>query len=546
MEKYLISKQKNSRALLLQAPKAPQDIGRYVKFEQYWVMRGSVPARSQPHYIITPFIKKNLLNLVRATSTRRFPVLLQGPTSSGKTSMVEYLATISGNKFVRINNHEHTDLQEYLGTYVSGLDGQLQYQEGILVQALREGFWIVLDELNLAPTDVLEALNRLLDDNRELFIPETQQVVRPHPNFMLFATQNPPGVYGGRKVLSRAFRNRFLELHFDDIPEDELEVILRERSQIAPSFCTKIVAVYKRLSVHRQHSRLYEQKNSFATLRDLFRWAFREADDRQQLAVNGYFLLAERVRDDEERQVVKQTIEEVLRTKIDDDAIYAMDSLPPHLETSAHGVVWTKSMRRLYILVSQALKSREPVLLVGETGSGKTTICQVVAAAMRLQLHVVNAHQNLETGDLVGSQRPIRSRHLIEARIHEQLSGLLSEYHHSKDFGDNSLDALLRLYQDCPKPVLESLPLQARQSLEQSLLQLNSLFEWVDGSLVSAMKAGHHFLLDEISLADDSVLERLNSALEPGRKLYLAEKGVDHALVIAADGFQFLATMNPG
>ena len=56
--------------------------------------------------------------------------------------------------------------------------------------------WIVLDELNLAPSEVLEALNRLLDDNRELFVPETQEVVRPHPGFMIFGTQNPPGVYG--------------------------------------------------------------------------------------------------------------------------------------------------------------------------------------------------------------------------------------------------------------------------------------------------------------------------------------------------------------
>ena len=74
-----------------------------------------------------------------------------------------------------------------------------------------------MDELNLAPSDVLEALNRLLDDNRELFIPETQDIVRPHPSFMLFATQNPPGLYGGRKQLSRAFRSRFLELHFDNV-----------------------------------------------------------------------------------------------------------------------------------------------------------------------------------------------------------------------------------------------------------------------------------------------------------------------------------------
>lgn len=48
-------------------------------------------------------------------------------------------------------------------------------------QAVRHGHWIVLDELNLAPSDVLEALNRLLDDNRELYVPELQQTVRISP-----------------------------------------------------------------------------------------------------------------------------------------------------------------------------------------------------------------------------------------------------------------------------------------------------------------------------------------------------------------------------
>ncbi|KAL8802644.1 MAG: hypothetical protein Q9182_003660 [Xanthomendoza sp. 2 TL-2023] len=548
MENHLLNNQKNSRAFLLRAPKPPSDAENFVQFKQYWIKRGSLEVKDQPRYIITPFIEKNLLNLVRATSTRRFPVLLQGPTSSGKTSMVEYLAAISGNRFVRINNHEYTDLQEYLGTYISGPSGELQYQEGILVQALREGFWIVLDELNLAPIDVLEALNRLLDDNRELFLPETQQIVRPHQNFMLFATQNPPGIYGGRKVLSRAFRNRFLELHFDDIPEDELEIILRERSQIAPSFCAKIVAVYKKLSLYRQHSRLFEQKNSFATLRDLFRWAFRDADDREQLAVNGYYLLAERVRGDEERQVVKRTIEEVMNTKIDDDAVYSTNKLHSQIRlfAAAHGVVWTKSMRRLCILVTEALKFHEPVLLVGETGSGKTTVCQVLAAAMQKQLHIINAHQNMETGDLIGSQRPIRSRPAIESRLREQLHEILSEHLSLSDLKDDSLQTLLRLYRDLPKRLLAEMSLERRQKLDQSLSQLNALFEWVDGSLVRAMKAGHHFLLDEISLADDSVLERMNSVLEPSRNLFLAEKGIGDALVTAAEGFHFLATMNPG
>jgi len=42
----------------------------------------------------------------------------------------------------------------------------LVYILGVLVDAMRKGYWVILDELNLAPTDVLEALNRLLDDNR--------------------------------------------------------------------------------------------------------------------------------------------------------------------------------------------------------------------------------------------------------------------------------------------------------------------------------------------------------------------------------------------
>ena len=68
-------------------------------------------------------------------------------------------------------NHEHTDLAEYMGSYVSDDKGRLTFQEGVLVQAVRAGHWLVLDELNLAPSEVLEALNRLLDDNRELLIP---------------------------------------------------------------------------------------------------------------------------------------------------------------------------------------------------------------------------------------------------------------------------------------------------------------------------------------------------------------------------------------
>ncbi|KAH1602103.1 hypothetical protein KXX34_002192 [Aspergillus fumigatus] len=545
LERYVFGNAKNARALLGQTPRPPNDGNAYVQFKHYWMRQGSMIPEAQPHYIITPFIEKNLKNLVRASSTRRFPVLLQGPTSAGKTSMIEYLAKVSGNKFVRINNHEHTDLQEYLGSYVSGDDGTLRYQEGVLVEALRNGYWIVLDELNLAPSDVLEALNRLLDDNRELFIPETQEVVHPHPNFMLFATQNPAGLYGGRKVLSRAFRNRFLELHFDDIPESELEFILKERSQIAPSFCTRIVSVYRKLSLLRQANRLFEQKNSFATLRDLFRWALRRADDREQLAVNGFMLLAERVRNPQERAAVKAVIEEVMKVPIDEDTIYSaaeLEKRAPNLKELAPGIVWTKAMRRLFVLVSVALENNEPVLLVGETGCGKTQLCQAVAEICRKQLFIVNAHVNLETGDLIGAQRPVRNRAAIETQLLNDLRTVVN----TGDAEPRSLDELRSTFSAMTVEQLEACDSEIVQRIQKNIARLNALFEWSDGSLITAMKTGQFFLLDEISLADDSVLERLNSVLEPHRSILLAEKGPIDSMVVAHEGFQFLSTMNPG
>ncbi|KAJ2471187.1 AAA ATPase midasin, partial [Coemansia sp. RSA 2131] len=195
--------------LLRRAPAARGD--GTVLVQGFWLPQaatGDDAADEGSAYVVTRSVEAKLRALARAVMCGRYPVLIQGPTSAGKTSMVQHLARATGHEFVRINNHEHTDLQEYLGAYTS-VDGRLVFEEGLLVRALRHGHWLVLDELNLAPSDVLEALNRLLDDNRELVIPETQEVVRPHPHFMLFATQNPAGLYGGRKALSRAFRNRF-------------------------------------------------------------------------------------------------------------------------------------------------------------------------------------------------------------------------------------------------------------------------------------------------------------------------------------------------
>ncbi|KAJ3786228.1 hypothetical protein GGU10DRAFT_427553, partial [Lentinula aff. detonsa] len=454
-QKYLLAGVKNIRSALAKEPSLPGAQDDFLKL-------GPLPPDSADDYILTPSVEKKLIDLARIILTRRFPVLIEGPTSSGKTSSIEYLAKRTGHRFI-----------QYIGSYVPHpVTGKLVFTDGLLVRALRNGDWIVLDELNLAPTDVLEALNRLLDDNRELIIPETGEIVRPHPHFVLFATQNPSGLYAGRKVLS---------LHFEDVPEAEC--------MIAPSYGKKIVAVFRELQKRRH-------KQGFATLRDLFRWAGRDAVGYQELAENGYMLLAERTRRDEDRVVVKEVIESVMGSR-EKELVEFLGCDP------------SDSSLRLFGL---------PVLLVGETGSGKTSVCQVYADITSRRLHGVNY--------LIGGLRPLEALQKLDI-------GTL----------ETQLDVLLK------STTLPSVTRDVLEELRSKIIKSKAIFEWHDGPLIEAMNHGDVFLLDEISLADDSVLERLNSVLEPSRTVVLAEKANndhDHPFIVAQDSFKLVATMNPG
>ncbi|XP_029127909.1 midasin [Cajanus cajan] len=532
------------------------------------------------NYVQTKTVQEHLGNLARAV-LMRYPVLLQGPTSSGKTSLVWYLAAITGHDFVRINNHEHTDLQEYLGSYITDAGGKLVFNEGVLVKAVRNGYWIVLDELNLAPSDVLEALNRLLDDNRELYVPELQERIQANPNFMLFATQNPPTLYGGRKMLSRAFRNRFVEIHVGEIPDDELSKILAERCKIYVGYAEKMVEVMKDLRLHRQSSRVFAGKHGFITPRDLFRWADRYqrfGNSYEDLAKDGYFLLAERLRSEDEKFVVQEVLEKHLRVKLNIKQLYDQTLFSDHSSSnliaglgapeSLESVLLTKSMQRLYFLVERCFDLREPVLLVGETGGGKTTVCQLLSACLQLKLHTLNCHQYTETSDFIGGFRPIRERSTLISNykeLIERLKNLKAYYpYFPEDFivssdinhASSTLDMLNGMIRKCKEGQVCGLDASGEDlnALEQIKLDLSglhqkwqSIFVWQDGPLIQAMRDGDLFLVDEISLADDSVLERLNSVLEPERMLSLAEKGgSDLEKVTAHPNFFVLATMNPG
>jgi hypothetical protein len=65
--------------------------------------------------------------------------------------------------------------------------------------------------------------------------------------------------------------------------------------------------------------------------------------------------------------------------------------------------------------LASPIRHKEPVLLVGETGTGKTTVCQLLALLRGHQLHILNCNQHTETSDFLGGFRPARGREAAAA-----------------------------------------------------------------------------------------------------------------------------------
>lgn len=103
---------------------------------------------------------------VLAASTVQGPLLLEGPPGIGKTAVVQQVAAVLGFSCERINFSANTTLDQLLGSFVPQMiDGQrvFAWQDGVLVRAVRQGKWLLLDEINLAPPEVLAAIAPLFD-----------------------------------------------------------------------------------------------------------------------------------------------------------------------------------------------------------------------------------------------------------------------------------------------------------------------------------------------------------------------------------------------
>lgn len=158
---------------------------------------------------------RQVLQHVADAVAARAPCLLEGPTAATKTSGVLFAAALLGQPVLRVNLSAQTDASELIGQFQPQPGGGFVWVAGAALRAIQEGFWLVLDEVNLAPPQILERLNSLLEVPASLTVAERDLAVwgpggQPiHPGFRVFGTMNP-AEYAGRSAQSAAGKDRWL------------------------------------------------------------------------------------------------------------------------------------------------------------------------------------------------------------------------------------------------------------------------------------------------------------------------------------------------
>lgn len=167
------------------------------------------------------------LQHIAVSVMRSEPCCLEGATSTSKTSSIQYLASLLNQPVLRLNLNGQTDTGELIGKFMPDPDtGGWTWQDGAVVNAMRDGYWLILDELNLAEPQILERLNSVLEAHPTLVKTEHDNSVigsteNPvHPHFRIFATLNPVDDYAGRSVMSPAYRDRWQAYRISHSPDE--------------------------------------------------------------------------------------------------------------------------------------------------------------------------------------------------------------------------------------------------------------------------------------------------------------------------------------
>lgn len=159
------------------------------------------------------------LRLLEAALALDRPVYVKGPPGSGKSALVRTLARLRQTPLVELSFTGETSKHDLLVSRRLRT-GETQWTVQAFLEAVLKGYLVLVNDYNLAYSDVHSLLNSLFDKGRRVTLPDGRTVTA-HPGFRLVATGQPEGP--GVKPLNEGVENRFgaiLELAYPSSGEE--------------------------------------------------------------------------------------------------------------------------------------------------------------------------------------------------------------------------------------------------------------------------------------------------------------------------------------
>ena len=205
------------------------------------MLRSSLPTQSPTSLIETPTAVRALRQIALHLSLR-LPILLTSAPSSGKALLISHVAQIlypqSRNHIVTIHLADTSlDPRSLLGSYVSSptRPGTFEWKEGVLVRAMRQGKWVVLEDIDRATMEVLGILKPLVESlgadkwiggRARLNVP-SRGMVEAEDAFALFATRSlQPSRKGAFPSPTFFGAHKFYEVVLDSPSASDLRMII--------------------------------------------------------------------------------------------------------------------------------------------------------------------------------------------------------------------------------------------------------------------------------------------------------------------------------